>query len=34
MPRRIAGKRPYDQLDRATFYGGDTGYIDYPFLDS
>jgi N-ethylmaleimide reductase len=35
LPRRIARKGPYNEPDRTTSYGGDTGgYTDYPFLES
>jgi len=34
LPRRLAAGGPFNQPDRATFYGGgDRGYTDYPFLD-
>ena len=34
LPRRLAEGGPFNQPDRATFYGGgDRGYTDYPFLD-
>jgi N-ethylmaleimide reductase len=34
LPRRIAQAGPYNEPDPATFYGGATGYTDYPFLGS
>ncbi|HEY8480842.1 MAG TPA: alkene reductase [Spirillospora sp.] len=34
LPARIKAGGPYNEADRATFYGGDhTGYTDYPTLD-
>ncbi|SCL34050.1 N-ethylmaleimide reductase [Micromonospora rhizosphaerae] len=33
LPRRIAQAGPYNEPDPATFYGGATGYTDYPFLE-
>lgn len=33
LPRRISQDGPYNEADRATFYGGDShGYTDYPSL--
>ncbi|MBY8880285.1 alkene reductase [Actinacidiphila acidipaludis] len=32
LPLRIAQAGPYNEPDPATFYGGTTGYTDYPFL--
>ncbi|WP_091337860.1 hypothetical protein [Micromonospora rhizosphaerae] len=32
LPSRIARQGPYNQPDPTTFYGGNTGYTDYPFL--
>lgn len=35
LPRRLAAGGPFNEPDRATFYGGDAhGYIDYPTLDA
>ncbi|HEX4443707.1 MAG TPA: alkene reductase [Galbitalea sp.] len=34
LPRRLAQGGPFNEPDRATFYGGDAhGYLDYPTLD-
>ncbi|HEX7240422.1 MAG TPA: alkene reductase [Longimicrobiaceae bacterium] len=33
LPERLAAGAPLNDPDRATFYGGDRGYVDYPFLD-
>jgi N-ethylmaleimide reductase len=33
LPARIRAGGPYNEADRATFYGGDhRGYTDYPVL--
>jgi N-ethylmaleimide reductase len=34
LPRRLAQGGPFNEPDRATFYGGDAhGYLDYPTLE-
>jgi N-ethylmaleimide reductase len=34
LPRRLAEGGPFNEPDRATFYGGDAhGYVDYPTLE-
>ncbi|WP_242624164.1 hypothetical protein [Micromonospora kangleipakensis] len=34
LPSRIARTGPYNQPDPTTFYGGDAGYTDYPFVEN